>query len=389
MALLPSTVSRLQRQPASVVIKVGIDKNEIADLYPLLRSVEITAGRDAAAIGQMVFEARRDETGAWAVIDRNLFTPWRKVLVEVDFGSYREEVFRGYVRKAAAKYPPNGGEATFEIELQDESLAFDREHLREVWGEETPQSDKEVLETLARRYGGLSVISNGHEGLASRKISQDATAIRFMRDRAKALGYELLFQNGEIYFGPPRLDGEPQPAIMVYAGKSTNCLSFDISEDAMKPDAVRYDLAPREAGADPETDTAKPDLRALGKTRASREGEGLEPYVWRLSRSGDETPEETRARAQALANANEMKVRAVGELDGSLYGHVLWIGRTVKVDGTGGRYDGLYYVDKVAHRLDVKGYVQRFELMRNATGNIETAAGSPGQTASAIGGLFR
>ena len=81
-------------------------------------------------------------------------------------------------------------------------------------------------------------------------LSQDATPIVFLRERAKANGYELIFAEGKVYFGPMRLDGEAQAPIMVYAGRSTNCLSLEIVDDGQRPDAVRFDHAPREEGAE-------------------------------------------------------------------------------------------------------------------------------------------
>ncbi|MEX2518030.1 MAG: hypothetical protein WD969_01715, partial [Paracoccaceae bacterium] len=75
-------------------------------------------------------------------------------------------------------------------------------------------------------------------------------------------------------------------------------------------------------------------------------------------------------------------------LDGSLYGHVLKPGALVTIDGAGGRYGGLYYVDKVAHAFNPEGYVQNFEVMRNATGETSGPTGPLSAATSAISGLF-
>ena len=71
-----------------------------------------------------------------------------------------------------------------------------------------------------------------------------------------------------------------------------------------------------------------------------------------------------------------MKIKATGELDGALYGHVLRVGEPVGVDGIGQRYGGVYYVDTVDHVFDTSGYRQSFQLLRNAYGdNLEEAGG--------------
>ena len=78
--------------------------------------------------------------------------------------------------------------------------------------------------------------------------------------------------------------------------------------------------------------------------------------------------EEAKSRAQAKANENAWKLKADGELDGALYGHVLLTHKLVGVYGVGETYSGLYYVDTVSHIFDQDGYRQVFKLLRNATG---------------------
>ncbi|MFP5284139.1 MAG: hypothetical protein ACLGI9_00210, partial [Thermoanaerobaculia bacterium] len=76
--------------------------------------------------------------------------------------------------------------------------------------------------------------------------------------------------------------------------------------------------------------------------------------------------------ARGRANELSMRVRAQGELDGSLYGHVLRVGLPVGVDGIGTTMQGIYYVDSVTHLFNVDGYRESFTLLRNAYGdNLE------------------
>jgi hypothetical protein len=95
---------------------------------------------------------------------------------------------------------------------------------------------------------------------------------------------------------------------------------------------------------------------------------GLDPFVWQMPRPAGSSLEEAKARAQAKANENAWKIMADGELDGSLYGHVLLTHKPVGVYGVGDTYGGLYYVDKVTHIFAQSGYRQSFRLLRNATG---------------------
>lgn len=388
MGLLDALLDPAIRQPASCLIEVGEDFSDIGLIADLVTEVEVTTSRVEATTGTIIIEDRRKEDGQWIAADSGLFTRWAPIRVSADFHSHVEEVFRGFIVQIKPSYPNSAGETKLELQLQDEGAALDREQMRRVWGEAAPMSDRDILAELIAPLG-LSVESGSGEGQSSRSLAQDATPIVFLRERAKANGYDLIFSQGQVYFGPMRLEGDPQPPIMVYAGRSTNCLNLEITDDGQRPDGVRFDHAPREEGAEPLSEKLSPDLPALGRTPVAEEGASLgTPSVWRISREGDETEEELRARAQALVNEHSFRIRANGEIDGSLYGHVLRVGRTVALDGTGDRYGGLYFVDKVAHRFTPDGYSQQFELMRNATGETGGPLGPLSSAASAIASVF-
>lgn len=356
------------REPAECVVTV--DGEEIVDLYPYLAEVTVECSRAAGAEAVLRFETRRDERGEWAVQDAGVLAPWKHIVVEAVFGTHREPVIEGFVQQVDASYPEDQGAASVAVRCRDASLALDREHVRRSWGtEDDPVSDSQILEEIVAGRHDLAVhpeSAAGREGMVQR--NQDSTDATFLRGRAQANGYELLFEGEEVYFGPMRLGADPQPTIMVYAGRETNCLSFSVSADGHQPDEVAYDAAPEE-GAEPVEQMVGPDLPLLGETGADSGAAGLGSFVWRLSREGARSEEELAALAQARANEFAMKVKARGELDGSLYGAVLRVGHPVGVDGVGEWLGGIYYVDTVTHRFTTEGYRQSFTLLRNAYGD--------------------
>jgi hypothetical protein len=388
MLSFPGLLNPGFRQPASCLIEVGSSFKSIGDIANLVTEVQVTTSRAEAAVGSIIIEDRRKEDGRWIAADAGLFAPWTPVKISADFQTHIEEIFRGFITTPKPSYPNSAGETRLELPMQDESCALDREHMRKVWGDKGPISDKAILEEMVRPLH-ISVDTTSGQGQSSRSLSQDATPIVFLRERAAANGYDLMFAGGEVYFGPKRLEGVPQAAIMVYAGKATNCLNLEITEDGQRPDAVQYDQAPQKDGTTPVTDTVKVNVRALGKNPVAQAGANVgTPSVWRISREGDETEQESKVRAQALVNEHSFRIRANGEIDGSLYGNVLQAGRTVTVDGTGERHGGTYFVDKVAHRFSQDGYKQQFELMRNATGEDASALGPLSSAGSAIASAF-
>lgn len=367
------------REPAECIIKVGASGEEISDLYAFLVDVNIQTSRGEAATATLNFESRRDETGRWSVQDAGILKDWEPVVIEAAFGNVTEEIMRGYIRQVSADYPETGV-ATVTVECQDSSIALDRLQRRRSWGGDAPTSDAEILNEILGRYPDLSPYSQngvtngtGQTGLV---INQDATDISFLRERAQANGYELIFVQGMVYFGPWRVDATPQSTIMVYAGPATNCNSFKTTSDGHQPDTVRIEAAePVGEGVIQEPVTS--NLPLMGSEPADSTSSGLDEFAWTMNRVGGNDQEILTAAAQNKANELAMKIKAEGELDGSLYGHVLRVGEPVGVDGVGDWLGGIYYVDAVAHQFNFDGYVQQFRLLRNAYGdNLDSGVGS-------------
>lgn len=372
-----------RREPAECIIRVGSAGEEITDLYPFLTEVTVNASRAEPTVATLTFESRRDEQGRWAVQDDGRLAPWEPIVIEAAFGSVTEEVMRGYIREVRAGYPEDAGSASVMVECRDNSLALDREHVRQVWGGDAPTTDQVIVPTILGKYGLAPDPANG-AGQTGLVINQDGTDIEFLRRRAEANGYDLLFSGGMAFFGPIRLDAAPQPTIMVYAGTDTNAFQFSVRDDGHQADRVTFDRAETE-GSGSVSETVDPDLPLLGTEAATGAGSGLPDFAWRMSRQGGMSEDEWRARAQRKANELSLRVKADGELDGSLYGHVLRVGEPVGVDGVGERYGGTWFVDTVDHRFSSEGYRQSFTLLRNAYGD-NLGSGSGGLLAAVLGG---
>lgn len=370
--MLLDLLSGKKREPAECIITLM--GREIADFYLFLTEVTVAASRSAAATASLRFETRRDEHGRWSVQDAGVFVNWATIKIEAAFGTRREEVFRGYVREVAADYPQNAGEATVTVACQDDSLALDREQRRRNWGADAPATDQLILATIAGDYGLVPHPGSG-SGQSGLVLNQDATDIAFLRERAEANGYELIFSAGQIYFGPLRVSAAPQETVLVYAGPDTHCSRFSVRSDGHRPERVMLQLAAT-SGDQVSEQTVAPDLPLMGTQSAESQSAGLRDFTWRMSRQGGRNESELRARAQRQANENALRVRAEGDLDGTQYGHVLQVGLPVAVDGVGDWLEGIYYVDSVNHRFSVDGYNQGFTLLRNAYGDNVPTAGS-------------
>ncbi len=357
--------SEKRREPAECVVEFA--GSEIDDVYPALVEVVVEMDRSRWTTGTLVFETRRLEDGLWTIQDDDRFKPWVEVKIQAVFGDETQEVMRGYVREVKAEYPADKGSARVTIVCQDHSILLDRLHVDQRWGEDSPTTDGRIASTIARR-NHLELLGEPGEGQTVQDLSQNTTDIRFLQRRAQANGYEIMFREGRMYFGEMRLDAETQPTIMVYAGRDTNCIAFNIQDDGHKPDRVAYQVA-AESGTESPVEEVEPNLRVLGREPVRSTQAGLGDFVWRPHRQGVSDDTQMRAIAQQMANEQSMKIKVDGELDGNLYGHVLLTGQPVGVDGVGDRYSGTYYVDAVTHRFDVNGYRASFRLLRNAYGD--------------------
>ncbi len=362
--------SESNRQPAECLVE--FDHGEISDLYPALVEVVVETDRRQWATATLVFETRRLEDGSWSVQDDERFKPWVAVKIQAVFGSETEEMMRGYVREVKAEYPAEKGAARVTVTCQDDSLKLDRQHVEKRWGEDAPITDGQITEEIARDHSLLLLDTPG-VGQTVQDLNQNMTDVRFLKRRADANGYEIIFREGKLYVGDMRLDLAAQATIMVYAGTDTNCISFNIKDDGHQPDSVAYQVA-AETGPDNPPQEVQPNLTSLGNERVGSQSAGLDNFVWRSQRQGVHDDAQMEAIAQQAANEASMKIKVDGELDGSLYGHVLRVGEPVGVDGLGERFSGVYYVDAVSHRFDVDGYKASFKLLRNAYGdNLESS----------------
>lgn len=379
------------RVPAECVVLVGDDQHEMSDLYDYLTEVTVESSRKDAATARLQFETRRDEQGHFIVQDDPDIAAWQPIMISAVFGSRTEEVFRGYIREVKAEYPEDPARPTVTVECQDESLALDREQIRLKWMDQAPTSDQMIVTTILGNYtspfgGALTMAASSGSGLAGITVNQDATDAKFLRERAEANGYELIFGTGTVHFGPMQLSAAAQPTIFIYAGPGTNCISFSATIDGHAPNQVGFDLA--DAGStSARRVTVSPDLPLLGARDAGDSQPGLSDFVWVMAREGSADEPQLTAKAQQKVNDLSLRVHAQGELDGSLYGHVLQVGLPVGVDGAGDDFSGTYYVDTVTHRFSATGYRQSFSLLRNGLGDDLGSAGV-GQAAALLGGLF-
>lgn len=352
--------------PAACVITVNGES--IDELHAYVGEVTVHLKRGISATATILFDAFRDERGQWSVQDSGRIKPWDDIVISAMFGhSAGEEVMRGVIRELRMEFPEDMSGARVAVEVQDDLIKLDREQRHGVLSSEGEEkTDGQLVRELAEAAGLRDVTAE--DGLTAGALHIDTTPIRLLRERAEANGFELYTRKGALYFGPPRLSAPRQQTIRVYAGTKTNCIRFSIQHDGHKPDQVRMTREPNsEKDRNSPALVVEPNQTILGHYALKSEGRKLQPFVWSVDRPTGASESEAESRAQAKANENQFKISASGELDGTIYGHVLWPYAPVEVDGVGDTYGGTYYVDEVTHRFRADSYQQEFTVIRNAT----------------------
>lgn len=368
--LIQGGTNQRHRVPAECVIYVN--KQKLKSLSAHVLEVTVKLKRNISGTATLVIDTFRDERGRWLVQDSGLLRPWDEVKICATFGGPEIDVIHGYVREVRQDYPNDMSAARVTVEVQDDLLKLDREQIHEVLSHEGEnKSDGEIARELAKKVDMECITeqdANKQElSLTPGALHVNSTAIKILRERAEANGYELYTRKEKLYFHTLQLEAAAQPTIKVYAGTYSNCINFNLQHDGHRPDLVRL---MREAEADNEKDMSpqefRPGQKTLGKNGLTSQDKALPPFVWTIDRPQGATEAEVVKRAQAKADENQFKIKATGELDGTLYGHVLLPHLPVKIDGIGEAYGGIYYVDEVTHKFTIEEYRQQFTVIRNA-----------------------
>jgi phage protein D len=243
-------------------------------------------------------------------------------------------------------------------------------------------SDSDIAQQILAAYGctvdaeTTAPVRQENETL----LVQRSTDADFLRALARRNGFELFASAGAsgvtCRFGPPKLDGRPQPDLAIRFGERSNLQSFDVTVAGVRPlvvDAAQLDAKTKQDGT---ASASSSQLASLGRSGLQAVvGAKLDSAVTPLQAQGrllllaqptaDAT--ELQAVASGVRDEAEWLIEARGEVNAEAYGAVLRAGRLVLVKGAGSRYSGKYYVTRVTHGVRGDGsYTQSFEARRNA-----------------------
>jgi hypothetical protein len=164
----------------------------------------------------------------------------------------------------------------------------------------------------------------------------------------------------KAYWGPENRRGEPQPALTMNMGASTNLDSPPaFSFDALKPTTPQVSILEPVTGL-----TLSIPLPQIGLPAALS---GAPAQALRTVLSDDAarlSPLQAGLRALGIAGTGSDAVTASGDLDVLRYGQPLKARRLVGMRGVGNTFGGVYFVQQLTHRIQRGKYSQQFTLAR-------------------------
>ena len=354
-----------------------------------LRAVEVTQTDSAPCGFQLSFHTEMAAGGArnFALVADDLLAPFRRVLIRVSTDGVPLTLMDGFITHQQYR-PSNGPEgSTFVVTGEDVSVQMDLVD----YSREFPALPDHLiaLEVLAPWVGlGIvpEVIPPAAPMVPVDHVPQQAGTDRQTLQRLAAqqgnVFYvtpgDALFAN-TAYFGPPPRSGPPLAVLNVATGPAGNVVSFQAAYDALAPvtyygDVMQTEVDPFEpVPIDTFTGTRLPPL-------ATRPALGVDSVVSATTRRvlwREQALDPGRALAQAQAwtdTSTDSVVTASAEVATTRLGAVLRAPGVIGVRGTGGDYDGLYYLKAVTHRIELLDnqqwdYRQSLTMTREGVGS--------------------
>jgi hypothetical protein len=349
-------------------------------LTSALKSVEVTHS-DAARSGfQLTFEAGR--SGPADMFDYPLLTlpllkVFNRVILIVTFGAIPRVLFDGIITNQQLSPGAEPGSGTLTVTGEDVSVMMD---LEEHPAEHPAQDETIIANVLILKYAQYGLIPTVLPPLVidppipiERIPVQQGTDLDYLKEMAARHGYVFYVTPGPApftnmaYWGPPKRLDVPQKALSVDMGTSTNVNSINFQNDALSPTLVSGRVQDRL------TNSAMP-VETFASTRVGLATQPAwavnQPNVRRTQfRESGVNVMQAFGRAQGVTDASADVLTAEGELDAIRYGDLLNARGVVGLRGAGYAHDGLWYVKRVTHRIQVGDYKQHFTLTREGQGS--------------------
>ena len=348
-------------------------------LLEALEQVEVTTSDRGRSGFQLRFAAGRSgpaELADYPLLAGSDLNVFDRVVVMITFGGGTRQVLMDGVvthRELTPGTLPGTGMLT--ITGEDVSVMMD---LEERVAEHPSQDEASIATALIGRYSRYGLVadvvrpSSAEAPAASERVPvQRGTDLAYLQQMGRRFGHVFYLVPGPrpasstAYWGPPVRTGTPQPALSVDLGAETNVVQIAFRANGLGPTRVTGQ------NQDPRTGSAA-EVSSQGSTRttlaAAPDWQNPNVRTTLFCESGLSTSQAL-ARAQGAADDSSDSVTVTGTVDTLRYAHLLMARGLAGLRGAGRAHDGLYYVQRVTHRISVGEYLQDFVLTRDGSGS--------------------
>ena len=345
---------------------VLVDDQELsAEATHMVKSVEVVHEQDAASSFSIDVQ---DEylNGRFRWLDRGsgtqgLFDFGNHVVISLGYANRLERMCDGLVQRISASYS-EGLAPSFSVSGSD--TAFDI--MSEPRESETfrDMTDSDIVARVAG-VAGLRAETDPTRTVHPVRTKQSGQSyLQYLRDLARATGFEFSFAGQSLVFTAPRRSEQADMKL----SWGHDLLSFQPQIDTTKQlsevvvrawDPVNHRLIEERAmaGEEPPQEPG----RQFGSEIARDKKRSAKRVI---SDRPVRSPQEAKQMAESeLARASDRLVTGSGETVGLLE---LRPAMCLELDGLGAWFNGKYRIIKVTHTISDSGYRSRFEARRNA-----------------------
>lgn len=345
-----------------------------------LKTVEVTHSDEGRSGFQLTFSAGRSgpaDLFDYPQLTLPLLKVFNRVILLVTFGAIPRVLFDGIITNQQLEPGADPGSGTLTVTGEDVSVMMD---MKKEPVEHPAQDETIIANVIILKYAQYGLIPMVIPPTVidppipiERIPVQQGSDLAYLKEMASRYGYVFYVVPGPApftntaYWGPPKRIDVPQRALSVDMGSSTNVNSISFQNNALSPTLVSGRIQDRLTN----------EAVAVKTFASTRVGLATEPAVLvnqpnvqqtQFTESGLNTMQAF-ARAQGITDASADVLTARGELDAVRYGDLLQARGLVGLRGAGYTHDGLYYVKRVTHRIQIGEYKQSFTLTREGQGS--------------------
>ncbi|MDJ0729236.1 MAG: hypothetical protein QNJ33_04510 [Crocosphaera sp.] len=363
----------------TLTVRIGNQKpkNVSRAFIDAIQSVQVIHSDQGRSGFEIIFQIGRlgaREQKDYHLVKEPDLNPGNRVILIVTLQAKAYLLMDGIITHQELSPSAEPGASTFTIKGEDVSVMMDR---KESPVEHPKENDKVIVEQILRNYRKYGIKADVAKppvdapSLKQRIPVKHGTDLHYIQKLAQRYAYVFYVEPGPksgentAYWGPPKKPREqPQKALTVNMGAFTNVDSINFQHNALEPTLVEGRVQDRKTNEIRGVKIMQSQRPALAKNPSLNQKNEDFLRITQFQQTGHlVSTAETRAQSMTDRSVDNA-VYVSGELDTVRYGALLEIRQLVGLRGVGYRYDGLYYVKQVVHKLRKGEYKQGFTITR-------------------------